>query len=140
MFLLLLLFIWVLLFCSLFFTLKKIVYSSVFCFVLFFLIYSVSYVQLFMTPWTAACQASLSFTTSEFAQIHVHWVGDAIQPCHPPLPPSPFAFHLSQHHSLFNWVALCIRWPKYWSLEVYKFKLCWQVFTDVLIQNINIAT
>ena len=37
-----------------------------------------SWVQLFKTPWTAACQASLSFTISEFAQIHVHWVNDAI--------------------------------------------------------------
>ena len=35
----------------------------------------------------------------EFAQIHVHWVGDAIQPFHPLLPPSPFAFSLSQHQS-----------------------------------------
>ena len=26
---------------------------------------------------------------TEFAQTHVHWVGDAIQPSHPLLPPSP---------------------------------------------------
>ena len=32
----------------------------------------------------------------ELAQIHVHWVGDAIQPSHPLLPSSPFAFSLSQ--------------------------------------------
>ena len=30
----------------------------------------------------------------EFAQTHVHWVGDAIQPSHPLLPPSPPAFNL----------------------------------------------
>ena len=36
----------------------------------------------------------------EFAQTHVHWVGDAIQPSHPlPLPCSP-ALSLSQHQSL----------------------------------------
>ena len=35
---------------------------------------------------------------------HVHWVGDAIQPSHP-LPPSSFAFNLSQHHGLFQWVT-----------------------------------
>ena len=29
-----------------------------------------------LTPWTAACQASLSFP--EFAEVHVHQVGDAI--------------------------------------------------------------
>ena len=38
----------------------------------------------------------------EFAQIHVHWVGDAIQPSRPLLPPSPPAFHLSQHQGLFQ--------------------------------------
>ena len=37
-----------------------------------------SFVQLFATPWTVACQASLSFTVSKFAQTHVHWVSDAI--------------------------------------------------------------
>ena len=38
---------------------------------------------LFATPWTAARQASLSVTNSEFTQTHVHWVSDAIQPSHP---------------------------------------------------------
>ena len=33
----------------------------------------------------------------EFAQKHVHWVRDAIQPAHPLSPPSPPAFNLSQH-------------------------------------------
>ena len=41
----------------------------------------------------------------EFTQTHVFWVGDAIQPCHSLLPPSPFAFNLSQHQSLFQWVG-----------------------------------
>ena len=40
-------------------------------------------IRLFATPWTAACQASLSFTISpEFAQTYVLWVNDAIQPFH----------------------------------------------------------
>ena len=38
----------------------------------------------------------------EFAQTHVHWVSDAIQPPHSPLPP---ALNLSQHQSLFQWVV-----------------------------------
>ena len=38
----------------------------------------------------------------EFAQTHVHWVGDAIQPSHPLPPFSPFAFDLSQHQGLFT--------------------------------------
>ena len=41
----------------------------------------------------------------EFAQIHVHWASDAIQPSHPLPPSSPFAFNLSQHQGLFQWVS-----------------------------------
>ena len=33
---------------------------------------SLSHVWLFVTPWTAAHQASLSLTLLEFAQVHVH--------------------------------------------------------------------
>ena len=36
---------------------------------------------------------------------HVHCVGDAIQPSHPLSSPSPPAFNLSQHQSLFKWVS-----------------------------------
>ena len=36
----------------------------------------------------------------EFTQIHIHRVGDAIQPSHPLSSPSP-AFNLSQHQGLF---------------------------------------
>ena len=38
----------------------------------------------------------------EFAQTHVHRVGDAIQPSHPLLLPSPPAFTPSQHQGLFQ--------------------------------------
>ena len=41
----------------------------------------------------------------KFAQTHVLWVGDAIQPSHPMSYPSPPAFHLSQHQGLFQWVG-----------------------------------
>ena len=41
----------------------------------------------------------------EFAQTHVHWVSDALQPSHPLWSPSPPAFNLSQHQSLFQWVS-----------------------------------
>ena len=40
----------------------------------------------------------------EFTQTHVHWVGNAIQPSHPLLSPSPPAPNPSQHQSLFQWV------------------------------------
>ena len=41
----------------------------------------------------------------ELAQIHVHRVGDAIQPSHPLSSRSPPAFNLSQHQGLFLWVS-----------------------------------
>ena len=37
-----------------------------------------------------------------FAQTHVHWVSDAIQPSHPLSSPSPSALNLSQHQGLFQ--------------------------------------
>ena len=39
----------------------------------------------------------------EFAQTHVHWVGDAIERAHPLLSPFPPAFNLPQHQGLFLW-------------------------------------
>ena len=47
----------------------------------------------------------------EFTQIHIDWVGDAIQPSPPLLSPSPPVLNLSQHQ------GLQIRWPKYWSFS-----------------------
>ena len=41
----------------------------------------------------------------ELAQIHVHQVGDAIQPSHPLSSPSPPAFNLSQHQDLVHGVS-----------------------------------
>ena len=48
-----------------------------------------SCVQHFATPWTAACHASLSFTICQACSTHFHQVGDAIQPSHLLLSPSP---------------------------------------------------
>ena len=53
----------------------------------------------------------------EFTQTHVLWIGDAIQPSHPLLSPSPPAPNPSQHQVFSNESALCIRWPKYWSFS-----------------------
>ena len=41
----------------------------------------------------------------EFNQTHVHWVGDAIQPSHSLLSPSPPALNLSQQQYLLKWVS-----------------------------------
>ena len=41
----------------------------------------------------------------ELTHIHVHWLGDANQPSHSLLSPSPPAFSLSQPQGLFRWVS-----------------------------------
>ena len=53
----------------------------------------------------------------EFSQTHVHWVNDAIQPSYPLSSPSPPALNLLQHEGFSSELALCIRWPKYWSFS-----------------------
>ena len=54
----------------------------------------------------------------EFAQSHVHWVGDAIQSSHL-LPPSSLLPSIFPKIRVFsNESALRIKWPKYWSLGV----------------------
>ena len=55
------------------------------------------------TPWTPGFPVHHQLL--ELAQIHVHPVGDAIQPSHPLLSLSPHAFSLSQHEGLFQWVS-----------------------------------
>ena len=64
---------------------------------------SLSRVQLFATPWTAALSGLLvHHQLPEPAQTNVHRVSDAIQPSHPLSSPSPPAFNLSQHQGLFQ--------------------------------------
>ena len=53
----------------------------------------------------------------EFTQSDIHSVGNAIQPSYLLSFPSPPTFNLSQHQGLFHESVLCIRWPKYWSLN-----------------------
>ena len=52
----------------------------------------------------------------EFAQTHVHWVGDAIQPSHPVSPFSSCLQSFSASGS-FPGSFLHIRWPKDWSFS-----------------------
>ena len=67
---------------------------------------SLSRVQLFVTPWTAARQASLSITNSQ-SLLKLMFIESvmAIQPSHPLPSPSPPAFDISQHQGLFKWVS-----------------------------------
>ena len=54
----------------------------------------------------------------EFVQTHVHWVDNTTQPSHPLSPPSPHTLILSQDRVFFNELAVCIRWPKFWSFSI----------------------
>ena len=80
-----------------------------------------SVAQLCLTLWDPMDCSTPGFPVQnqlpELAQIHVHWVGDAIQPSHPVLSLSPPAFNLSQIKVFSNESTLCIRWPKYWSFS-----------------------
>ena len=59
----------------------------------------------------------------EFTQIHVHRVGDAIQPSHPLSSPSPPAPKSSQNQGLFQWVN-----SSHEVAKVFKFQLQHQSF------------
>ena len=52
----------------------------------------------------------------EFAQTHVPWISDAIQPSHPLLSPSPPAFNLSQHQGFFQW-ASSLHQVNFWKMS-----------------------
>ena len=80
-----------------------------------------SVAQLCLTLWDPMDCSTPGFPVQnqlpELAQIHVHWVSDAIQPSHPVLSPSPPALNLSQIKVFSNESTLCIRWPKYWNFS-----------------------
>ena len=75
-------------------------------------------VRLFATPWTAAHQASLSFTTScsllKLMSIESVMPSNHLLLCHPPLL-LPSIFPSIRVFS--SELALCIRRPKYWSFS-----------------------
>ena len=75
-------------------------------------------VRFFATPWTAACQASLSITNSQSPpkpmSIELVMPSNHLILCCPLLlPPSNFP----QIRVFSNESALRIRWPKYWSFS-----------------------
>ena len=77
---------------------------------------SPSHVRLFATPWTAACQASLSITNSwsllKLMSIKLVMPSNHLILCCPLLLlPSIFP----SIRVFFNESILCLRWPKYWS-------------------------
>ena len=81
------------------------------------LVQSLSHVQLFAIPWTAACQASLSFPIS-WNLLKLVFIESVIPSnhlilCHPLLLPSIFP----SIRVFSNELTPGIRWPKYWSFS-----------------------
>ena len=67
----------------------------------------------------------------ELTQTHVHRVGDAIQPSHPLLSPSP-AFNLSQHQGLFQWVSSSHQVARVLEFQLQCQSFQWKFRTDSL--------
>ena len=85
-----------------------------------------SHAWLFAIPWTAARQASLSFTISwGLLKTHVYWVDDAIQPSLPLLLPPPIVFNLSQHQGLSHWVSFSHHVAKVLELQLQHHSFQW---------------
>ena len=86
--------------------------------ILFSTVQLLSFVQPFVTQWTAACQASLSITNSQsllkLMIIELVMPSNHLTLCHPLLLlPSVFL----SIRVFSNESALLIRWPKYWSFS-----------------------
>ena len=77
-----------------------------------------SSLRLFVTPWCAAHQASLSFTIS-WSLLKLVFIESVMPSNHLMFCPSlllpPSIFPSIRVFS--NEIALCIRWPKYWSFS-----------------------
>ena len=88
------------------------------CFVFTVIAQSLCHIQLFVTPWTAARQASLSITSFQsllkLMSIMSVMSSNHLILCHPLLL-QPSIFPSTRVFS--NESALCIRWPKYWSFS-----------------------
>ena len=80
---------------------------------------SLSRVWLFATPWTAACQASLSITNS-WSLLRLTSI-ESVMPSNHLILCRPFLILLQYLPALGFFSSesvLCIRWPKYWSFSI----------------------
>ena len=112
-----------------------------------------SHVQLVVTPWTAACQSSLSTTNSQsllkLMSIESVMPSNHLIICHPLLFPSSI---FPSIRVFSNESVLPIRWPKYWSFSfnispsneysgLISFRMDWQskrlsrVFSNTTVQK-----
>ena len=77
-----------------------------------------SHVQLFVTPWTAACQASLSFTYS-WSLLKLMSI-ESVRSSNHLILCRPFLLQSSIFPSIrvfSNESGLCMRWPNYWNFS-----------------------
>ena len=88
------------------------------CVCIFAVVQSLSHVQFFVTPWTAACQASLSFTIS-WSLLNLISLESTLPSNHlilyHPLLLLPSIFPSIRDFS--NESVVCIWWPNYWSFS-----------------------
>ena len=93
----------------------------------------VSRIQLFVTPWTAACQASLSIINSQrllkLRSIESVMPSNHLILCCPLLSP---AFNLSQHQGLFKWVSSSHQVAKVLEFQLQHQSFQWIFRTDFL--------
>ena len=68
----------------------------------------------------------------EFAETHVHWVGDAIQPSHPLSLPSPPTLSFSQHQGLSQWLSSLPQVAKVLEFQLQHQSSQWIFRTDFL--------
>ena len=89
-------------------------------------------VWLLATPWTHHSRPPCPSPLPEFIQIHIYWVGDAIQPSHPRSSPSPPAPTPSQHQSLFQWVNSSHEVARVLEFQLQHQSFQWTPRTDLL--------
>ena len=92
--------------------------SSLVSILLFSSVQLLSCVRLFVTPWTAACQTSLSITNSwsllKLTSVELVMPSNHLILCHPLL---LLPSILPSIRVFSNESAIHIRWPKYWSFS-----------------------
>ena len=98
----------------------------------FVVVQSLSHVRLFVTPWTTACEASLSFTISQNLLKLVSI--ESVMPCiHLILCYSLLIFlSLSQHQGLFQWVVSSLQVAEVLDLQLQDQSFQWIFSVDFL--------
>ena len=106
---------------------------EILCILIIVIVQRLSRVQLFVTPWTAAHQASLSFTNSrsllKLLSVESVMPSSYLLSC-PLSSPSPPALNLSRHQGLYQWVGSSHQVAKVLELQHQSFQ--WIFRTDFL--------